>query len=75
MENFDDGYTTFDGNGNAIWNYYKGFLKAYTNDYSTKRKLERVGGSQMMCKYFNPTGWDFVIPDRRRKTVERILIR
>ena len=79
--------TTFDGNGNAIWNYGTGFIKAYTEDYETKKRLERVSSSQLMCTYLFPkskvtsngrgrkrrTAWDFVIPVSRRKTVEKIL--
>ncbi len=74
-------------NGNALWYYTAGFLKAYTEDYDAKSQLEKVGGAEQACTYRFPIGsvqysgngrpkrtaWDFIIPSERRKTVEKIL--
>ena len=75
------------GNGNALWDYDTGLIKAYTEDYATKAQLEKVGKAKLCCIYTLPKkwvisngpgrvrrkAWDFVIPISRKKTVVKIL--
>ena len=69
----------FDGNNNAVWAYGRGCFKAYVEDLETKRRLTKVTGSVIACRYFDSKlgrrYWDFIIPNKRLDTVLRILSR
>ena len=73
-----DGTQVFENSG-AIWDYGKGFIKAYTEDYETKNRLIKISGAQLMCLYSLPNGrgnkpaWDVVMPSKRIKTAVRTL--
>ncbi len=71
--------TTFDQNGNALWEYGTGYYKAYTEHYETKEDIAKVPGVHLANRYFtaagSPVGWDFVVPEARLLTVVKILKR
>jgi hypothetical protein len=58
--------------------YIKGFIKVYTNCLEIKRRLLKVRGAAKMCWYKDTGGevsWDFIVPNKRTKTVQRIIDR
>ena len=69
----------FGDSDDAIWNYGKGFVKVYTENYETKKRLMKIRGAKLMCLYALPNGqgmkraWDFVMLSKRRNTAIRIL--
>ena len=77
------------GNGNALWDYGTGLIKAYTEDYATKAQIEKVGKAKLSCVYELPKSavvlgglgrprrraWDFIVPIARKKTVVKIMQR
>ena len=69
----------FDGNNNAMWLYDGKYFKAYTEDLETKRRLTKVTGSVIACRYSDSKlgrrHWDFIIPIKRLRTVMGILSR
>ena len=69
----------FDGNNNVVWRYDGKYFKAYTEDLETKRRLTKVTGSVIACRYYDSKlgrrYWDFIVPNKRLRTVMRILSR
>jgi hypothetical protein len=63
----------------VLWRYDAKTFKAYTEDLETKRRLTKVTGSVIACRYYDSKlgrcYWDFIIPNKRLRTVMRILSR
>ena len=57
----------------CIWGYGPGYFKAYTSVTSVRRRLLMVTDGVFCNTYFNPTGFDFVYPVKRLKSVIKLL--
>ena len=61
---------------NEIWLYYRGFYKAFTQEYEIKRKLDSWKDCKVQCSYIMPdgkNGWDYVFPAKIYNRVAKLL--
>lgn len=61
---------------NEIWFYYRGFYKAYIQDYKIKQKLDDWKDCKIQCSYFMPggkNGWDYVFPAKKYSRIAKLL--